>query len=369
MSNNLESALAEAGSSDDFRSGMIDLLRKAEAQSRDPELFRERVRWPLLQALIGQGGIHRLKLKNGLLFDLSLDSRIEKAALLSTDPHLDHIWEPQTTRLLIALSAGASNVLIGGAYIGDQALPLAQHLRANSPVAVVHAFEPMIDTYNKLLRNIDINGLSNIRPHQHALWDCDGMELLLSGEPALAGAAPLAQMSVHTGNTASSVTIDSYVRREQLDQVDVIMLDTEGGEECALRGAKHLLSRPATASPDLIFEIHRFYVDWSNGLHQTAVVSMLLSFGYQVYAVRDYHANLSTQGQAIEVIPVDRVYLDGPPHGFNLLASKDPDLIEKYDLRVVYDVSPKYLPGKDPALHAPLPGAFLNTRSEQAFNE
>ena len=369
ISNNLESALAEAGSSHDFRSGMIDLLREAEAQSRDPELFRERVRWPLIQALIGQGGIHRLKLTNGLLFDLSLDSRIEKAALLSADPHLDHIWEPQTTRLLIALSAGASNVLIGGAYIGDQALPLAQHLRANSSMAVVHAFEPMLDTYNKLLHNIDINGLSNIRAHPHALWDCDGMELLLSGEPALAGAVPLAEMSGQSGSTASSVKIDSYVCREHLDRVDVIMLDTEGGEECALHGAMRLLSRPATASPHLIFEIHRNYVDWSNGLHQTAIVSMLLSLGYQVYAIRDYHANISTQGQAIEVIPVDRVYLDGPPHGFNLLASKDPDLIEKYGLRVVNEVSPKYLRGKDPALHAPLPGAFLRTGSDQVFNE
>lgn len=364
MSNSLESALAEAASSDDFRSGMVDLLRKAEAQSRDPELFRERVRWPLLQALIGQGGTHRLSLKNGLLFDLSLDSRIEKAALLSADQHPDHIWEPQTTRLLIALSAGASNVLVGGAYIGDHALPLAYSLREASPTAVVHAFEPMPDTYNKLRHNIAINSLPNIRSHPYALWDCDGMDLLLNGEPALAGAVPVAESAQPIGSIATSIKIDSYVHREQLERVDVIMLDTEGGEESALRGAVHLLSRPATASPDLIFEIHRNYVDWSSGLGRTAIVSWLLDLGYKVYAIRDYHANISTHGQSIEVIPVDRVYLDGPPHGFNLLASKDPDLIEKYGLMVVYDVSPKYLQSKDPALHAPLHGALGNTRSE-----
>ena len=354
LSNALESALAEVGAFEEIRLGIMDLLRKAEAQSRDPELFRERVRWPLLQALIGEEGTHRLQLLNGLVFDLSLDSRIEKAALLSADLHPDHIWEPQTTRLLIALSAGASNGVVGGAYIGDQVLPLAHQLRQDTPMAVVHAFEPMVDPYNKLRNNIAINSLANIRAHRHALWDCDDMDLLLDGEPAMAGAVPLAEPTGHSGSITSSVKIDSYVRREQLDRVDVIMLDTEGGEERALRGAMQLLSLPATAAPDLIFEIHRHYVDWSNGLEGTAVVSMLLSLGYKVYAIRDYHANIATQDLVIEVIPADRVYLDGPPHGFNLLASKDPDLIDRYGLRAVQDVSPKYLKGKDPALHSPL---------------
>jgi len=227
----------------------------------------------------------------------------------------------------------------------------------------------MANTYNKLLHNISINGLCNIKAHQQALWDSDGMDLLLNGEPALAGAVPLAEPKAHNGNIATSVRVDTYVRRQVLDQVDVIMLDTEGGEERALLGAMPLLTLPTIASPDLIFEIHRNYVDWSQGLDETAVVSMLLSTGYKVYAIRDYHANVSTRNQPIEVIPSDRVYLDGPPHGFNLLASKDPDLIDKYGLIVVHDVSPKYLQGKDPALHAPLNHAFSSTTTKPAFND
>jgi hypothetical protein len=53
---------------------------------------------------------------------------------------------------------------------------------------------------------------------------------------------------------------------------------------------------------------------------------------------------------------VDRVYLEGPPHGFNMLATKDRDLVGRLGLRIVENVSPKLLLDKDPALHHPLGG-------------
>jgi hypothetical protein len=59
------------------------------------------------------------------------------------------------------------------------------------------------------------------------------------------------------------------------------------------------------------------------------------------------------ENRPIEIIPVDRVYLEGPPHGFNVLATTDSDLINRYGLRIVEDVSPKLLLHKDPALHHP----------------
>jgi hypothetical protein len=142
------------------------------------------------------------------------------------------------------------------------------------------------------------------------------------------------------------------------------MLDTEGGEERALRGASRLLSLPHPSAPNLVFEVHRDHVDWTYGLENTHVVAMLVTHGYRVFAVRDFHSNVAMHGQPIEVIPVDRVYLDGPPHGFNLLATKDPELVDRLGLLVASNVSPKYFLDKDPALHHPV-GGWIHQRSSR----
>lgn len=134
------------------------------------------------------------------------------------------------------------------------------------------------------------------------------------------------------------------------------MLDTEGGEERGLRGAAKLLTSPWPQAPHVIFEIHRKYVDWSDGLENTSVVRFLTEKGYRVFAIRDIHGNHPMTDQDIEIIPIDRVYLEGPPHGFNVLATKDSSLIGRLGLRVVQGVSPKLLMEKDPALHHPLVG-------------
>jgi FkbM family methyltransferase len=340
---------------------LMSLLRTLEASSEARSRFRQRIRWPLIEALVGRDGTHRVRLRSGLLFDLGLDSRIEQAALLSSEEHPDHLWEPQTTRLLVALSEGASQVIVGGAYIGDQALPVALQLRAQSPEGVVHAFEPMAISHGRLLRNVSINGQANIRVHRRALWDSDDMPLVLEGAPALTGAKALQAGLAPADKAVLSITIDTYVRQEKLDRVGLIMLDTEGGEERALRGAGRLLSLPQPSAPNLVFEVHRDHVDWTYGLESTTVVAMLVTHGYRVFAVRDFQSNVAMHGQPIEVIPVDRVYLEGPPHGFNLLATKDPELVDRLGLQVASNVSPKYLFDKDPAFHHPV-GGWIHQR-------
>jgi hypothetical protein len=78
--------------------------------------------------------------------------------------------------------------------------------------------------------------------------------------------------------------------------------------------------------------------------------------GYRLFAIRDFHDNVRMSARPIEIIPVDSVYLEGPPHGFNLFATKDTTIVEHLDLRIVRGVSPKLLADRDPALHHPLDG-------------
>lgn len=349
--NLLATALSVAGKNERLRNVILDALRQAEIASDNPAIFREQVRWPLILSLLSQVEAHRVVLENGLIFDVGPDSRIEKALLLSTEASPDHVWEPQTTKLLMTLAAGASNVIVGGAYIGDQVVFLAQVAAETTPPGTIHAFEPVKHSFDRLLHHLRINDLSNVVTNCLGLWNCSDVALQLQGDLALASSVPLVDEHEPAAGTIKSVSIDDYVFSRQLPSVELIMLDTEGGEENALLGAQETIARNA---PNIVFEIHRNFVDWTGGLEKTSIVSLLTSQGYDVFAIRDFHNNYAMANQPIEIIPVDNVYLEGPPHGFNVLASRDGNLISRLALKIVKNVSPKLLLEKDPALHFPL---------------
>ena len=107
-----------------------------------------------------------------------------------------------------------------------------------------------------------------------------------------------------------------------VDRPDLIMLDIEGAEYRALKGAQSFLQQPAGQAPNIVFEAHRHYVDWSNGLENTELIRFLTDLGYQVFAVRDFNSNYNLVGKPIEIIPAKDVYLEGPDHGFNMVAGQ-----------------------------------------------
>jgi len=342
----LANALSRAGQNDRLREVIFNALRVAESHAEDPATFREQVRWPLILSLLHDAKTHRVVLQNGIVFDVSPDSRIEKALLLSSVAHPDHVWEPQTTKLLTTLAVGAANVIVGGAYIGDHVLPIARATKGT-----VHAFEPMQHAFDRLCHHLEINDIENVVAQRFGLWNQSHVLLGLDGHLALASSVAIDNEASVGPETPRSITIDDYVRSRELTGVALIMLDTEGGEERALLGAEKTIARD---SPNIVFEIHRNFVDWTDGLENTSIVKFLISQNYEVFAIRDFHNNYPMATCPVEIIPVSKVYVEGPPHGFNVLATKDKSLVNRLGLRIVANVSPKLLLDKDRALHFPL---------------
>jgi FkbM family methyltransferase len=345
-------ALAELGRSESARGALFEILRRAEAASADPEAFREHVRWPLVSALLPPGRTHRVQLVDGSTFEVSLDSRIERALMLSREAQPDHVWEPQMTKLLRALCRECTTVIVGGAYIGDQVIPMARAMERESVDGAIHAFEVSADKIAQLRRNLDLSGVGRVVVNRLALWDSSGCALGVVGDFALARCEPLDGTDGAMQEPVESITIDDYAQARGLD-VGLIKLDLEGGEERALRGAIKLLSSPPPRAPNLVFEVHRDYVDWSAGLGATSIVTLVRACGYAVYAIRDFHDNRSMAGRPVEIVPLESVYLEGPPHGFDLLATRDSSLVDRLGLVLVPGVSPKLLAHQDPVLHSP----------------
>lgn len=339
-------ALHRIGKNQAARQQLIDVLKRIEPLLESPDFdVREMVTGPICDALFEQGEEIARTLADGTIINARYTSKIIRDFIMVEGDAPELVWEPQTTRTLVALAVGARHVLIGGAYIGDHAILIARQM----PNGLVHCFEPNGDSAALLAKNADQNGLSNLRIHQMGLWASDA-SLVLEGDDSHASPA----LASGQEDSFQAISIDRYGADENIDSLDLIVLDIEGGEIEALRGAGRYLSQPAGTAPTILFEVHRSYVDWSDGLENTHIVQLLREHGYTVFALRDYNSNVPMTGRTIEIIPVERCYLEGPAHGFNMLAVKDPDVLLNRGYRVVTDVSPKLLKHRDPKLHAPL---------------
>lgn len=310
---------------------------------------RQEVIGPLVDALYDDDQVVRKELADGTRLEFLYRSKIARDFLLSVPARPDHAWEPQTSRLLIDLAAEARQVLVGGAYFGDHAILLAKQASRNG--GTVHAFEPNSEQRRMLVHNAQLNGLSNIVVRPEGLWDDSSTTLKLVGYDSFA------HPEVSTDSSGfQTTTMQDYLAAAGVARLDLIMLDIEGAELRALRGAAAFLAQPAGEAPNIVFEVHREYVDWTDGLENTAIGRFLKDFGYQLFAVRDFNSNVDMRGKPIELIPAADVYLEGPPHGFNMVAVKDAGRFGSAPYKICHNVSPKLLRHKDPALHHPTDG-------------
>lgn len=313
--------------------------------------IREEVTGPLIDALYDDAHIVRKELMDGTQLDFYYRSKIARDFVMSEPIKPDHAWEPQTSRLLVQLTKNAHHVLIGGAYFGDQAILIAKQIARQG--GTVHAFEPNNEQRAMLMCNAALNQLTNIVPRSEGLWDNSSSMLKLVGFDSFA--YPEIDQSGGTDGF-KTITISDYLQAADISKLDLIMLDIEGAEFKALQGAQTFLSLPVGEAPDIVFEVHRHYVDWSMGLENTGIVKLLTDNGYHVFALRDFNSNYDLSNRPIELIPADSVYLEGPDHGFNMVAVKNPDIFNNPQYKICHNVSPKLLRHKDPALHHPVDG-------------
>lgn len=345
----LQSALKAIGRNEVLRSRWVREMKYVEQTLARPGFsVRDEISAPIIDALFADVGILRKQLINGVVFDFHYRSKIAREFVMSEPETPDHVWEPQTTKLLLQLAQGAREVLVGGAYFGDHAILIAHQLRGHGRV---HAFEPNPDQNAMLAHNAKINQLDNVIAWRLGLWSESSKRLKLVGDDALAHPA---EVDVQAADGFETLSVDDYVQRERIENLDLIMLDIEGAELSVLRGAEQQLAKPAAQAPRLVFELHRHYVDWTNGLALTDIVRYLTGFGYKVFAVRDYNANVDMRGQPIELLELEGIYLEGPAHGFNMVAVKELAILQKDVFRFCRGVSPKLLAHRDPGLHQPL---------------
>jgi FkbM family methyltransferase len=193
--------------------------------------------------------------------DLSLNFRGFSSELTPfQEVYLDRVYD----FIPAGVAALGQTVFDVGANIGEYAV--RQALRVGKG-GCVFAFEPNPDAYSRLLRNIQINDLSNVVSFPLAVSRASGKVLFSRDKRStLAGRIVDAGVSADLSSeiiSSDAVSLDEIVESRQVRIIDVLKIDVEGSELLVLDGARrHAL--PITRnvileyhSPDLRKEIER----------------------------------------------------------------------------------------------------------------
>lgn len=145
----------------------------------------------------------------------------------------------------------------------------------------VVAFEPSPRERDKLLRNLALNGYSNVQVEDCALAEAAGHQELIMVGGINTGCNSLRRPNVKEPTSSVAVrveTLDGYLAEHPLPPVDFIKLDAEGAELAILKGARAMLeSRPRPVIQCELEEIRT--QPW--GYHPREVVALLDTMGYR----------------------------------------------------------------------------------------
>lgn len=152
-------------------------------------------------------------------------------------------WEAVSLDIWTALCGSCREIWDVGANTGLYSLTA----RCVNPAARVTAFEPHPLVFDRLTKNLALNGYSNVRANRLALGsrECN-LFLESSGEDEDTEAHVRETAAPSTGRVSFPVQVvagDTYRPREGIDRVDLIKIDVEGHEGEVLQGLRECLGR------------------------------------------------------------------------------------------------------------------------------
>jgi FkbM family methyltransferase len=176
-------------------------------------------------------------------------------------------------------------VLDVGAGIGDFSLYAAY----GNPNTKVYAYEPFLESYQILVRNINLNGFENIQPVNSALWRESGILRLdiSSGEPLqIMSMDPGEDVDVQGAVKVKAISLAGVFDQHGIDHFDIIKLDCEGAEyEILMNTSGEIFNK----IDRIIMEYH----DIDETYHHQKLASFLKGMDYEVYCHDNFvHENI-----------------------------------------------------------------------------
>lgn len=165
----------------------------------------------------------------------------------------------------------------------------------------IYSFEPFSKSFEKLNEYKKRTEDEQLEVYPYAITDKDGPVSFFSNKLAATNSVlPFgeeantynSQMKLREEITVSGMTLDTFCNEKQIDRIDILKMDIQGGELLALEGAKHLLEKKVIQLLYLEVEFQEFYQGQPLFHH---LVEYLEKYGYQMYSLTDI--SVSDKGQ------------------------------------------------------------------------
>ena len=211
------------------------------------------------------------KSRHGFSIFLNIENNVDKAIFFET-------FERGTINLFKRLVEPGMTIFDIGANIGFYSLVASTKLKNTGKI---YAFEPADIPYNQFRKNIEINNLTNVQLMKLGVAEKDGtVSFNICDDDAFnsIGSAPMRE--VKQTLQIEVVAIDSFCAKENISQIDILKMDTEGAEFLILSGGKGVFS--SEKAPIVFCEYNRItakgYENTLNDYEQ-----LLKDYGYQIF--------------------------------------------------------------------------------------
>ena len=222
-------------------------------------------------------------------YDVGLFINVDTASFIEWNLFFFGYYEPEITNVIKRLVKPGCVAVDVGANIGCHAIVMAH---AAGPNGMVIAFEPHPVVRERLIRNINLNRLSNIVPCSLALSNEAGQAALYSSNREDANQGISSFYNVHAEfafppetMSVEVDTLDAVMQRQQLARLDFIKIDTEGNEVRVVQGGVDSIRK---FRPSIVFE----YSDelWADaGVNWESMAGMLSAVGYEFYEIKPHY--------------------------------------------------------------------------------
>jgi FkbM family methyltransferase len=223
-------------------------------------------------------------------------------------------YEPESVRFIRKILRPGMTCIDAGAQTGFYTCLMASVV---GEAGMVHAFEPMPASYALLLKNVEENRFtSRVRTYRTACSNA-AAEIQASqvGAMYVAGAVPGSPRV-----SMPAVRVDDLVQ----GPVDLIKIDVEGHEPAAIDGMRRLIAR---SRPVIVSECNEYWLKSCSGTNSGAYVTLLRSFGYQVFDINDLSVAVTADSPALrhlrifDVVAIPRESIDEVGHARLLMTT------------------------------------------------
>lgn len=147
----------------------------------------------------------------------------------------------------------------------------------------IYSFEASKKIFEELNNNIKINNIKNIYTFNYAVSDINGiLDFYICNDNAFSSLGSKPMQEVNEIVKIRSITIDDFVKENNIPKIDIIKCDTEGAEYIVFKGAYNSLKR---FRPKLFFEYNPFVKGFTNAPKD--VFMLLKSIGYSFFEFRN----------------------------------------------------------------------------------